>query len=221
MILTLKRGLARLNFPPHQSFRETEAGKKKMQGGFTLIELLVVISIMGLLSSVVLSAVNSARVKARDTQRIQALEEIRKALTLYYHDNGQYPVPSGAYATGDNSSNYSSGGGSVSSWAALGGVLAPYLSSLPVDPVNSMTTGYNNIWNNSTIYYGYGYRVKNDGSDYDLITRFEATNPLNCAAKQYVSHMGDTNTVSSNDAGTIWCQAPINGTPNLYSISGI
>ena len=42
-------GLVRLNFP------------KKMQGGFTLIELLVVISIIGLLSSVVLSSLNSAR----------------------------------------------------------------------------------------------------------------------------------------------------------------
>lgn len=34
------------------------------QTGFTLIELLVVISIIGLMSSTVLAAVNSARVKA-------------------------------------------------------------------------------------------------------------------------------------------------------------
>ena len=59
--------------------------------GFTLIELLVVISIIGLLASVVLTNVNSARGKARDARRVADLQQIITALQLYYHDNRSYP----------------------------------------------------------------------------------------------------------------------------------
>ncbi len=65
---------------------------KKISSGFTLIELLVVIAIIGLLSSVVLVSLNSARSKGRDSSRIQGLVQVRSALELYRAANGSYPI---------------------------------------------------------------------------------------------------------------------------------
>jgi type II secretory pathway pseudopilin PulG len=56
-----------------------------------LIELLVVIAIIGVLASVVLSALNTARVKARDSARIQSLHQAKKALQMYFNDKGEFP----------------------------------------------------------------------------------------------------------------------------------
>lgn len=62
-----------------------------MKKAFTLIELIVVIAIISLLASVALSSFGSARQKARDSAKIQSLQEIRNALQLYFTDNGFYP----------------------------------------------------------------------------------------------------------------------------------
>jgi len=60
--------------------------------GFTLIELLVVIAIIGILASVVMASLNSARTKAKDAARIAEVKQLKTALELYYLDNGHYPV---------------------------------------------------------------------------------------------------------------------------------
>lgn len=145
--------------------------------GFTLIELLVVISIIAMLSSIILSSVNTARMKARDTRRIEDLKQIQNALELYRNDNnGMYPQ---AIASSfDNNS-----------WVNLGNYLVPkYISKLPIDPINDalINKGY-------TYYYYSGSTGCLLGKCYDLVARLEdPNNPYRCKIKQYIRLANNT-----------------------------
>jgi len=67
--------------------------KLNRENGFTLIELLVVIAIIGILSSVVLASLNTARQKSRDARRVSDMKQIQLALELSFDSSGNsYPV---------------------------------------------------------------------------------------------------------------------------------
>jgi prepilin-type N-terminal cleavage/methylation domain-containing protein len=57
---------------------------KTVNKGFTLIELLVVIAIIGILSSVVLASLTTARTKGQDAAVQQQLSAMRSQAELYY-----------------------------------------------------------------------------------------------------------------------------------------
>lgn len=106
--------------------------QSKLREGFTLIELLVVIAIIGTLASVVLASLNTARVKARDANRLAQLDEIQKALELYNLDKGYYPRESDSM-NGQICSGCSGG---------INTVLATYMGGVPEDPSHDGTTYY-------------------------------------------------------------------------------
>jgi type IV pilus assembly protein PilA len=58
--------------------------------GFTLIELLVVIAIIGILASVVLASLNSARAKGADAAVKANLANIRAQAEIVYDTDGDY-----------------------------------------------------------------------------------------------------------------------------------
>jgi len=78
------------------------------KGGFTLIELLVVISIIGMLSTIAVVSLGSARTKSRDATRIATMKQLAIGLEEFYYDKGGYPptnsatVTTATYAIGGN-----------------------------------------------------------------------------------------------------------------------
>lgn len=80
-------------------------GHLKADRGFTLIELLVVIAIIGILSSVVLASLNTARNRGADAAVKSNLANARAEAELYYDSNNNSYANvcgSGTNAIGDN-----------------------------------------------------------------------------------------------------------------------
>lgn len=158
-----------------------------LKKGFTLIELLVVIAIVALLSSVVLASVSNARMKARDVKRISDFRQIKIALELYFDANGYYPKTNCGWDCNGYRVSYlkdNTVDGLFSSWDYLATDLKPYISNLPIDPINSSCAPF--ISSNCYSYmYGNVGRITHRNT-YDLWTLLETPNhPLSCKYQKY------------------------------------
>lgn len=133
----------------------------KNKRGFTLVELLVVIAIIGLLASIVLVSVNSARTKARDSKRISDIKQLMTALELYYDTNGHYPI-SGNCGAVNPGVNWCSSVQTLSGthWIrdnTVINVLDPFITSEPLDPKQSATATWQPLNGGTYYYYSLGY----------------------------------------------------------------
>ncbi len=60
--------------------------------GFTLLELMIVIILLSILALLLIGNYMSSLTKGRDSQRKNDLNQIQRALEMYYEDTNHYPV---------------------------------------------------------------------------------------------------------------------------------
>ena len=128
-----------------QNVKKIKTGSKN---GFTLIELLVVIAIIGLLASIVLVSMGSARKRARDARRQADIRQIGTAMEFYYSDNS------------DKYLKTTAGANTVTAIGA-------YMPALPKDPLNTSPQQYTWTANsaNQQLYCVY-VKIENVANDY-------------------------------------------------------
>ena len=129
----------------------------RKNGGFTLIELLVVIAIIGVLASVVLVSLNSARSKSRDARRLADTRQLMTALELFYNDNGGYPDASTA-----SPCSASNPCPKPSAFANGGSAFSTYLSAFPIPPSPGCTA-------NTYVYAPGGILSSDANTSYSLV----------------------------------------------------
>lgn len=126
--------------------------KNKSQAGFTLMEILIVMAIIGILAVLGIGSFQTAQKKGRDSKRKAEIDQMGKALEIYYTDKGSYPLASSGH-------KIIGCGGSECEWGdafqdnVTGTV---YMIALPDDPINSLD-----------------YYYESDGSYYRLYARME------------------------------------------------
>jgi len=133
--------------------------------GFTLVELLVAISIIGLMSSITLVSLNSARAQSRDAKRITEIDQLQTALELYFDQNGTYPPINNA-----STSKQPNGCGQSGSWCDLETELSSFMNPIPRDPLglqNDYRIFYDSDSNTNYDSYGIMARLEH-GANFSL-----------------------------------------------------
>ena len=154
--------------------------------GFTLIELLVVISIIGVLSTVVLSSLASAKLKGYDARRKQDLRSILTAYALYNTGGGGQLTNFGCGGTcqlSDTDPRF-----------LQGLIAAGTLGTLPKAPNNGATNPY--------MFYDYG---PGNPMGFMIVTQLESVQPQTAAFPGTCRPFNTANWCSTTQSSTFYC----------------
>jgi prepilin-type N-terminal cleavage/methylation domain-containing protein len=94
--------------------------------GFTIIELIVSIVIIGILVTIMIVSYTGIQQRSRDSKRSSDITQLSVAIEKYHSEKSQYP------------SACPGGDGVECAASSLIAVLAPYLTTIPHDPKNTV-----------------------------------------------------------------------------------
>src|SRR3989338_9469559 len=119
--------------------------------GFTLLELVTVMAILAILAGILFGNFTSSLIKGRDSKRKQDLENVQKALEVYYFENNLYPTAAASLT-----------GGLPWSSALVDNQAVPktFMQKLPIDPMSS--TGYTYVYQSDGTFYKLYSCLEND-----------------------------------------------------------
>ena len=124
----------------------------KSKSGFTIVELLIVIVVIAVLAAITIVAFNGIQGRAKDSQRIQDMTSIAKALEVYRINNGEFPDE--VQTAGAGGWELSTDGTSATNFlSAL--VTSRTINKVPLDPRNTGSSSVDP--GNSSAHYLYFY----------------------------------------------------------------
>lgn len=104
---------------------------------------MVVISIIGLLASIILIALNNARMSGRDALRVAQVKQLGTAIQLYYDKHQAYPNCDTTIGGGDAWCGDCSSAGSGEFKIALQPLVDEgFITQIPQDPINNSCYSY-------------------------------------------------------------------------------
>jgi len=151
----------------NRKFSLIRINKKKVLQGFTLVELLVVMSIIGILATVMLSSFMSSQRRSRDAVRKSDLEQVGKALEMFYSDYEFYSLGSGGNIMAcpyDDTTPTSCTWGANDDTGKMTDGKTIYFRELPNDPGE----------------YRYYYKTLHNNAAFQLYAHLENTEDQNC-----------------------------------------
>lgn len=143
--------------------------KETSQKGFTLIEMIVVVAIIGILTTIVLAALNQARAKARDADRYADLKQVQLALEIYRDVHGEYPITTSSgvdfwsVCDGEHTNTGEDG--------YIPGLAPQYIPVLPIEELGCPEQGAVG-----------GYIYSSNGTDYKFAADYTAEIGAQCKA---------------------------------------
>ncbi|OGM05196.1 hypothetical protein A2125_01690 [Candidatus Woesebacteria bacterium GWB1_43_5] len=170
-----------------------------MRSGFTLVELLVVMAIIGVLVTLVGATFRNSQMRGRDAQRKSDLNQMLKALELFYSDYGLYPQDS----VGKISAcpyQPATGVGTPCAWGTseFTDSKSIYFKQLPADPSSSDTYFYRVVPGSNRQKFQVFARLENS-EDKDCLGGDCAMSPVTYSCGTYNCNFGLT---SSNTTPT-------------------